>query len=102
MKYFNVLIIICITAMITYFFRWKIIGVLRKVCILKEPRISKEHALEIGKLEYEKRGCNGWNPTILEQRKAWMIWANKNVVGPTWLKIDKKSGEVLKFITPLR
>lgn len=101
MKYL-LLFIAYIVIVIIYCNRWNTISTFRKVKILKELIISKQKALELGKIEYEKHGLEFWNPVIYEERKVWMIWARRDVKGSTWIRIDKKTGEILGFITPIR
>lgn len=98
MKYSPIAPIVCIVIIII-FFRWKIVSVLRKVHILRDLNISKKQALEIGRLEYEKRGYTDWNPSISEEIKYWRIYTNNNVKGAPIIKIDKNSGYIYRFAT---
>ncbi|MDP4181835.1 MAG: hypothetical protein Q8942_12170 [Bacillota bacterium] len=75
----------------------KIIRSLRKIGILRKPKISMEQALNIANREYSKRwGSQGWQPQIYDNMRSWMVITRKNTKGAPVIIIDNITGNISK------
>jgi len=75
---------------------------IRLIFFISTPRINRNQALEIAQDYFGKEGIEISAPRIVEELRAWLIWANGNIKPSPWVRIDNQEGLILETGKPIR
>ena len=69
---------------------------LRMLLFMRQPRITRQRALEIAQNECERLGWWWRDPVVAEGLRNWCIWTVGGVLGSAFIVVSQQTGEVVK------
>ncbi len=75
---------------------------LRKILFIPQPKITREQAISIARIECKEKGWTYRKPIAVEELRSWLVWTDSETVGGPFVVVDQQTGAVIRSNCPPR
>ncbi len=76
--------------------------ILRKILLIPQPKITREQAISIARIECKEKGWSYKKPIAIEELRSWLVWADSEIKGGPFVVVDQQTGTVVRSNCPPR